>query len=468
MGNYSQEVTTDFTDDTAKEFPIRVICAIRGLGFAWRHVMQQWTRARWFVLGAVAILLAVPASSPAQNFFIKDGDTVVIMGDSITEQHLYSNYLEMWTVSRFPAWKLTFRNVGIGGDRSTGGNSRFARDVLAYKPTALTVDFGMNDGGYPGPFNEKSYDVYVKGLQGIADQAKKAGIRVAWITPQPVERGEPGPQLVGYNLTLEKFSDGPKEIAKKNGGLFVDQFHPYLQTIESARKKDDKLRITGGDPVHPGPPGQVLMAAAILNGMKFPVFVSEAAIMLDDKGLLKGSLLDNCEVTDIQIKDGIRFKRLDKALPFFPADARGILKWAPTLLDDMNYYGLKIEGLKPGKYEIKFAGKKVAERSDEELGKGVNLADAALTAGPVADKVNQVWKAVQDKNRYFHDQIFRGVVLAGPKSPVFKDRDPSDFDNIRKEAYAERMQKMPALDAAVRDALKIEPYLVEVLPLEKK
>ena len=43
------------------------------------------------------------------------------MGDSITEQHLYSNYVEMWTVSRFPQWKLTFRNAGIGGDRSVGG-----------------------------------------------------------------------------------------------------------------------------------------------------------------------------------------------------------------------------------------------------------------------------------------------------------------------------------------------------------
>jgi hypothetical protein len=26
---------------------------------------------------------------------------IVMIGDSITEQHLYSNYVEMWTVSRF-------------------------------------------------------------------------------------------------------------------------------------------------------------------------------------------------------------------------------------------------------------------------------------------------------------------------------------------------------------------------------
>src|SRR3954466_13149321 len=106
--------------------------------------------------GALIALWATPvhAADPAKSdFFLKDGDTVVMIGDSITEQLLYSNYVEMWTVTRFPAWKLTFRNVGIGGDRSTGGNSRFKRDVLRYNPTAMTVDFGMNDGGYQ-PFNE--------------------------------------------------------------------------------------------------------------------------------------------------------------------------------------------------------------------------------------------------------------------------------------------------------------------------
>src|SRR6186997_2363008 len=102
---------------------------------------------RWCVV-VMAVCGAVSAS--AADFFFKDGDAVLMIGDSITEQHLYSNYVEMFTVTRFPAWKLTFRNVGIGGDRSPGGNNRFKRDVLIHKPTAMTVDFGMNDGGYGG------------------------------------------------------------------------------------------------------------------------------------------------------------------------------------------------------------------------------------------------------------------------------------------------------------------------------
>src|SRR5437773_9323571 len=164
---------------------------------------------RWCVVAA-ALCWAAPVG--AADFFFKDGDVVVMIGDSITEQHLYSNYVEMWTVSRFPSWKLTFRNVGIGGDRSTGGNERFQRDVVSFKPTAMTVDFGMNDGNYRS-FTSEAFQIYMNGLQGMAKQAQAANIRVAWITTSPMEKNENGPALKGYNETLEKFSAGVREIA---------------------------------------------------------------------------------------------------------------------------------------------------------------------------------------------------------------------------------------------------------------
>ena len=416
-------------------------------------------------LALLVSLAALPtgAQTPAaKKFFIKDGDTVVMIGDSITEQHLYSNYVEMWTVSRFPAWKLTFRNVGIGGDTSPGGNGRFKRDVLAHKPTVLTVDFGMNDGGYQ-PFNQGLFDRYMKGLQGLADQAKAAGIRVAWITPQPVEH-HPNPkglQAETYNRTPEKFSEGVKEIAQKNGGLFVDQFHPYWAVIAKARQAGESGRITGGDAVHPREPGQALMAAAILKGMSFPRLVSRAEIALTDTGL-PATQGKNCKVSELSGKQSssggtvqVQFTRLDNALPFFPPEARSILKWAP-LLEEMNDYGVKVTGLKQGRYEIRLGGKKVAEHSADELAKGVNLAQAALNAGPIADQVKRVWKAVTDKNRYFHEQVFRGVVRDRKRAPAERQR-----------LYEERMKRMPELDAAVREALVMRPYQVELVSVTK-
>src|SRR5262249_40612422 len=147
---------------------------------------------------------------------------------------------------------------------------------------AMTVDFGMNDGGYRA-FEETTFRPYMAGLQGIADQAKAAGIRVAWLTPQPLDYGDQGSTaLTGYNLTLERFSEGVKSIADKNDGRFVDQFHPYLRVLDRARIAGPSYdRITGGDAVHPGPPGQVLMAYGILKGLSVPVEVSSVEIVID-------------------------------------------------------------------------------------------------------------------------------------------------------------------------------------------
>jgi lysophospholipase L1-like esterase len=408
------------------------------------------------LVGLVAFLATAPAAenektASSAKFFFKDGDRIVMMGDSITEQRLYSNYVEMWTVSRFPAWKLTFRNVGIGGDTSGGGNGRFKRDVQAYKATALTVDFGMNDGGYQ-PFNDQRFGTYMKGLQGIADQAKAAGVRVAWVTPQPVEHN-PGAKAEFYNQTLEKFSDGVKEIAEKNGGLFVDQFHPYWAVVKKARDAGVNGRITGGDAVHPGPPGQIVMAAAILKGLSFPTQV--ASVVIDASGEGKVVQAENCKVTGLQTGKAIRFQQQDGALPFFPEGAKSILKTAP-LLEEMNRYNLKVTGLKEGQYEIRLGGKKVAEHSAAELAKGINLAGAALSTGPVAEQVNKVWKAVQDKTNYFHDMIYRGLVLNGKVNGA-----------EGKAQYQERMQKMPELDEAIRQALAMRPHAVEIVAAAK-
>ena len=410
----------------------------------------------------VAIAVCGAVSAQAAEFFFKDGDVVVMIGDSITEQHLYSNYVEMWTVTRFPNWKLTFRNVGIGGDRSPGGNNRFARDVLSHKPTAMTADFGMNDGGYGG-FSENVFKPYMDGLQGMADKAKEAKIRCAWVTPQPLDNDVQGPTaLIAYNQTLEKFSEGVKAIADKNDGLFVDQFHPYLAVLDGARAKGPKYdRITGGDAVHPGPPGQALMAASILKGLSFPTLVS--SVEIDAAGGKVTSAM-NCKVDTVTAKDGgVSFSRLDGALPFFPADAMSILPHAP-LLEELNDYRLKVTGLAAGKYEVRIGGKKVAELTSDQLTAGANIAAGALADGPIAEQAKAVKAAVEKKNSFHHDQIFRGIVLnSNVPGWVYEIIPQAELEAKKQAIIADRLAKLPALDAEVVKTLEMKANLFEIV-----
>ena len=411
----------------------------------------------------VVVALSGSASAHAADFFFKDGDVVVMIGDSITEQHLYSNYVETWTVTRFPNWKLTFRNVGIGGDRSPGGNGRFARDVLLHKPTAMTVDFGMNDAGS----GDAGVKVFLDGLQGMANQAKAANVRTAWVTPQPVDNAEQGTTaLTGYNQMLEKYSDGVKVTADKNAGLFVDQFHPYLAVLDRARGKSAKYdRITGGDAVHPGPPGQALMAASILKGLSFPSLVSSAEL---DAAGAKVVTAKNCTIESVSKKEGgLSFSRLDGALPFFPADAVSILPHAP-ILEELNDYRLKVTGLAAGKYEVRVGGKKIAELTAEHLAAGTNLAAGVLTDGPIAEQAKAVKTAVEAKNRFHHQMIFRGIVLSNVSIPEWLDLKLTgqEIETKRQAAIAERLAKLPALDAEVAKTLVMKANTFDIVPVK--
>src|SRR5438445_13834359 len=102
----------------------------------------------------VVLATAVPlgAAEPSVSFPLQDGDVWVMAGDSITAQHLHSNYFEAFCYARYPGLKFAFRNSGVGGDTIPKVLARFDWDVAAWKPTVVSVELGMNDqGGFSVP-----------------------------------------------------------------------------------------------------------------------------------------------------------------------------------------------------------------------------------------------------------------------------------------------------------------------------
>ena len=57
------------------------------------------------------------AAAFSQDFQLKDGDTVVFYGDSITDQRMYTVLAETYAVTRYPDRKINFVHSGWGGDR---------------------------------------------------------------------------------------------------------------------------------------------------------------------------------------------------------------------------------------------------------------------------------------------------------------------------------------------------------------
>ena len=241
---------------------------------------------------ALLAVVGLASSALAGDFIIRNNDRVVFLGDSITEQKLYSTYIEAYTLTRHPDWKLTFRNTGWGGDTSwlrqrtrTDENALFKaepaeqqkmvenavkqgleRDVLPLKPTVVTIDFAMNDHAYQ-PFREDIFRAYVRSENQLTTVLKDSGARVALLTTQPIEEKRADPDKDVRNQSLRKFSDGLKEVASKQGGVFADQFDPYMAIMMHERAANPTTTIGGGDAVHPGPAGHTIMAWAVLKDL---------------------------------------------------------------------------------------------------------------------------------------------------------------------------------------------------------
>jgi len=381
-----------------------------------------------FVLWTV---LAAVACAADAGFFFHDGDHVVFLGDSITEQKLYTTYIEAYTLTRFPKEKFIFRNVGWGGDtawlrqrahpdegqlfaakgdklramveKSVGAG--LARDVLPLKPTAVTVDFGMNDHSYQ-KFRPDIFRAYARSQKEIVKVLTKNGARVALLTTQPIEERRPDPDKDERNQSLKQFSDGLKTVCDKNGALFVDQFDPYMAIMLKQRAANPQATIGGGDAVHPGPTGHTLMAWAILKGLHAPALVSSAEVDITANGSLAGTA--KCRVSNVKYEQGVlSFDREDDALPM-PIDARAepATKLAPVL-DDLDRYELKVKGLTSERYTLTIDGEAVGTVSKDDLAKGYNL---ATCTGPIAKQAQKVLALVFEKNNVYFDR-WRNVQL---------------------------------------------------------
>ena len=90
------------------------------------------------LLALCSLPLVANAQGAASAFALHDGDRVTFYGDSITNQREYTEDVEEYVLTRFPSWKVSFHNAGVGGDRVSGGGAgpidlRLDRDVRGHR-----------------------------------------------------------------------------------------------------------------------------------------------------------------------------------------------------------------------------------------------------------------------------------------------------------------------------------------------
>lgn len=346
------------------------------------------------------------ADEPAPPIRLQDRETIVFYGDSITEQNLYTAYLETFLLSRFPARDLAVFNLGWSGDTAAGGHKRYARDVGPVRPSLVFVNFGMNDGGYKA-YDETTYRTYLDGQRALADTIRAAGAREVLFTTSPVDdvlRKDDGV----YNETLARMARGLAGLATERGLPLIDLFQPMLDVQRRAQAKEARFTMIP-DAIHPDAVGHLVMAYLAVRRIDAPREVG--SIVVDGARVrARGVTAANVAAADGEV-------RFDLTLPFLPfyvpPEARPALDLVP-LQDELNSFRLQVT---PGPGDdplvLSVDGRTAGTFTRDELARGVDLALLDGAAWTVAGRT--LWEAAQFRWK----QHFDAWRVMGLQKPAF-------------------------------------------------
>jgi lysophospholipase L1-like esterase len=385
-------------------------------------------------VAACALAFAVGAPSVyGQQFALKDGDTVVFYGDSITAQRYYTRFVEDFVLTRYPTLHVRFVNGGVPGDTVNGGYAgtmaeRVKRDVAPFHPAMITLMLGMNDGGW-GQGSAEIDAGFQKGYRAAVDALRKAApdAKITLICPSPYDEITHGTEFPGYSKVIDRFAEEVPQIAAQlraagdKNILVADFNHPMREALERVHAQFPELApLLVPDRIHPSETGHWIMAAALMSAWHADPVVSRAAL-----NAARGEVIekDRTTVTDVEkTATGLKWSERDDALPL-PFDYNNAM--IPMLLKisdlvQMDQMTLRVEALAPGRYEVLADGKTIGSFSRDELQRGVNL---ALYKSPMVNEARDVdWneerRATFDLTRF----VLGTEIKKTPTSAVAEDK----------------------------------------------
>lgn len=411
-----------------------------------------------FLFLALSLLVSLPFTSRAGD--LPANARVAVIGDSITEQKLYSKFIECYLLACTGRDDLIVFQFGWSGERADGFANRLANDLAVFHPTVATTCYGMNDGSYQ-PYNDGIGGAYEKNMTRVIEGLKAAGISTIAV-------GSPGgvdpdffTRLDGkvYNETLAKLRDIAKGLAEKNGLPFANVYDTMMSALPKSKEANGKEYAPfGGDGFHPAPAGQLLMAQAFLKALGMDGAIG--TITVDAKGATasEGHRVISSADGTIELESS-RWPFCFDADPKNPGSTRSILPFT-NFNEELNRLTLVVKDLSKAKAKITW-GTQSKEFTKEQLEAGINLA-AEFSATPFDEPFMKLMEAVATKQQ-FETTAIKNLVT---NFRLFGEDAKSDvelaaaFETVRKkvgEKHAAHHASARKRIQPVKHKLKVEP-----------
>lgn len=389
--------------------------------------------------------------TPARASILKKGQRVAITGDSITEQRLYSKFIETYLRVCLPDLELRVIQLGWSGETAPGFAGRMDNDLLPWKPDVVTTCYGMNDGHYR-VYDESIGSAYSHAMGDIVGRLKKAGVTVVVGGPGVVDshwfkKDPPGAKL--YNENLAHLSKLAKSVAESEGFPFADVFGAMQVAMEQAKPAlGDEYDVAGKDGIHPGPNGHLIMAYAFLKAMGLDGRIGTITLDFQGKAVAsEGHRIVGEEPGRVDLESS-RYPFCFTGDAKSPSGTRSILQYVPFNAD-LNRLVLVVRNLDGPRGKVTW-GTTAKSFSREELEKGVNLA-AEFPDNPFGESFRKV-EAMVGAKQSLETGLIKSVINQFPRVNEAMGKDKTveaSLEALRTQIFESEAK----LDASVRNVV---------------
>lgn len=419
------------------------------------------TRALWWLFfGLFSGATALRASG------LRAGDIVAICGDSITEQSLYSAFIETYLLACQPVRDVRTHQFGLSGETSLEFLFRIESDVMRFRPTVAATCYGMNDGGY-APVNPRGQVGYRRAMTEIVQRLKSGGVRLIVVgSPGAVDNdafgkeGLSGVSAEEYNTrTLRGLAGIAREVAAEQGVVYADVHELFCDVMTKAKAKfGPRYHVAGADGVHPAANGHLIIAYAFLKafGCDGDVGTIEIDLAGNRATASDGHRVLSFAADAIEI-ESTRYPFCFYGDPGDPDSTRGPLEFLPFNAE-LNRLRLIVTGAPTMRLKVTWGESwKIFLAGD--LTRGVNLA-AEFLDNPFSEPFKAIQSAVRKQQQY------ETLGIRGIRGGFERWMAQSHDEQIASDEPTDGIvRNARALEAAARSAVKPVRHRLRITPV---
>lgn len=179
------------------------------------------------------------------------GHSVLAGYFKVPEVHSFEAYPQLFfhaLKSELPYANINVITTAIGGEDSRNGEKRFKKDVLAFQPDVVGIDYALNDRYIPLKRAKRAWVSMIK-------QAKRSGAKVILFTPTPDLAANLDNPQDPLNLHAEQI----RALSREYNVALVDSLAAFKELAQS-----QDISTLMAEPNHPNAQGHQVVLQQIL------------------------------------------------------------------------------------------------------------------------------------------------------------------------------------------------------------